>query len=930
VDRNGCGGNVPCYGPLGPNYYNPAAYNDLQQLSVINARFIGRVAGLWEGEYAIKPEANASGTGIGYMEAARRTVTAINAAYSTRDKPIIQAAIFEIVTDNVNNIDINQTVIDAFSGAMPRKFNVHAMAYPEGSDTTNPDPELRAPPSGTQIFYNGNRGRVVPNMARVETQMWFYYLATQYIDAGFEAIHLGQINLMDKTDPGHHAWWSLLSKIRAYAAVHARRHVVLLDAHTPPEPELIPYYDPDPTNPVSSGRQLLFDFHSFPLRILEDRSKPWGPPAGGGATLTSTNGGALYSRPLGGHTYFGWDTPNLPFIVEFDNYGNTTNGSASYDEFFPWGWDEITWFSFQTNTYRNQWLKYAYYQVQCLSQQAQGKGYLQMPFIRNFSIVSNTIYRASNGPVDQGHFNQQDMIMRLWNGEYDKEWAFHDISQHIINSPPHTPNVAGNSVSIGENAYYIGIDGRIYTYNRNGASWQTTSPTWAADAAGQPDRNQVKAARDLVASPDGKYLYYRGVDGEVYGFEVITPWRYRYFKLNANSLQDAEKVASDLICAGNNRLYYRSKSNRIYAYILHQGVWTPTSPSWAANSNTPIGNQLSATGGLVVNPSLNRLYYRGSDNFLHGFSIDSDWEYHYFNLPQQNLAAGERVGGSLVCVKDKQIFYVGLDSWVHGLLLNDANGAPSSNVYGGIWGKISPTYAAQLTPNGVHEQTKVLGSLAASPSPGDTPTYLAYIGTDSNLHGYRVLDDYSSEYFNFPAYYVGNRPTSDVRFKSSTELFYVSNYYEGGYDPEGNYYSTSNAKLNLLQLSTQLAACYNPAIALIENPYTASRLAAPATTQAVQQRSAATAASDAEVAAYPNPATRTLQVAVTSRQFVATTAQLRDLYGKKIREVAVSREGDASVGTATISVQDVATGIYLLVVTDKQGRAKTSKVAIQH
>ena len=53
----------------------------------------------------------------------------------------------------------------------------------------------------------------------------------------------------------------MLALIRAYAAKHARRHMVLCDSHVPSG------------GLVRDGR-LLMDFHSFPLRIKEVPDKP--------------------------------------------------------------------------------------------------------------------------------------------------------------------------------------------------------------------------------------------------------------------------------------------------------------------------------------------------------------------------------------------------------------------------------------------------------------------------------------------------------------------------------------------------------------------------------------------------------------------------------------------------------------------------------
>lgn len=88
------------------------------------------------------------------------------------------------------------------------------------------------------IIYTDGKSRggipTVPDMNRLEARMWFYFLSTAYIDVGIEAIHFGQVGLMDQNDPGHAAWLEMMGKVRSYARQHARRHMVLCNAHTSP------------------------------------------------------------------------------------------------------------------------------------------------------------------------------------------------------------------------------------------------------------------------------------------------------------------------------------------------------------------------------------------------------------------------------------------------------------------------------------------------------------------------------------------------------------------------------------------------------------------------------------------------------------------------------------------------------------------------
>ena len=70
-------------------------------------------------------------------------------------------------------------------------------------------------------------GESVPDVSRPETQLWFYFLAASFIDLGLEAIHFGQVELMNHQDRDLAHYARVLSLIRGYAAQHARRHMLL-------------------------------------------------------------------------------------------------------------------------------------------------------------------------------------------------------------------------------------------------------------------------------------------------------------------------------------------------------------------------------------------------------------------------------------------------------------------------------------------------------------------------------------------------------------------------------------------------------------------------------------------------------------------------------------------------------------------------------
>jgi len=290
------------------------------------AKFVGRALMVWG------RESNLSA----FLETAKPYAAALHRA---DPEIVLQAAAFEIVTPGVETISIPAHVLREFGLPVAnRTFRYQDMLY------TN----------GRFVNHWGGKGSV-PDMSQLETRMWFYFLVTSYIDVGIEAIHFGQVGLMDKNDPGHAGWLDMLRRVRAYARLHARRHFLICDAHTP-------------TGGYVENGKLLFDFHSFPLRIVEVPDQPHK------GVLKVGYADSIFTKSKGGITPSGWSCEHLPYLVEFDNFGRSNPGKPSKSPFI-WGWDEITWFALTSEKERNDWLRYAWKWVK----DTDSNGHLQMP-----------------------------------------------------------------------------------------------------------------------------------------------------------------------------------------------------------------------------------------------------------------------------------------------------------------------------------------------------------------------------------------------------------------------------------------------------------------------------------------------------------------------------------------------------------------------
>lgn len=339
--------------------------DNIRMLTNTGAKLVGRAIYRWGGEAALEE----------LLAIAKPIAMKLHEADSYI---ILQAAVFEIVTEQVNQIPIPSSIFGEFNiEPKKRNFRYESMLYPDGHRVNQ-----------------WSRGGSVPDMSQLETRMWFTYLSARYIDIGVEAIHFGQVEIMDDRDPEHLHWRDMMNRIRQYAKKHARRHMVICDAHIP-------------SGGIVHDDKLMFDFHSFPLRIDEVLDSPQH------GVLKMGYLDSIFGRSKGGITPSGWKCKSLPFIVELDNFGRSGREGQNIGRHWIWGYDEICWFAHQSEEYRNQWLCYAWNWVR----KHDPNGHLQMPGSRVLAAPVGKIswYWANTASktVPNG-FNQEETIKAIW------------------------------------------------------------------------------------------------------------------------------------------------------------------------------------------------------------------------------------------------------------------------------------------------------------------------------------------------------------------------------------------------------------------------------------------------------------------------------------------------------------------------------------
>ncbi len=342
--------------------------DNIRMLKTMGAKYIGRALCLWGAEAHFLPD----------LETARKDVQQVLAA---DPDVVLEACVFETVSPRIEQVAIPDWVFkDLGQPVESRNFRYENIIYPPG--------QRRAM----------GRNAQVPDESRLETQLWFYYQAASYLDIGCEAIHFGQVEIMNRNDKDNTHWSHLLELVRAHAAKVARRHMVLCNGHTP-------------TGGLMHDGNPLLDFHAFPLRIMELPEHPKE------AILKVGFSDGLYGRSKGGKTFSGWSCEHLPYLVEFDNYGvsrhpGEPNAKGEFN--WVWGYDEITWFAHQTKAYRAKWLRYAWDWVRNTDSNA----FLEMPGSRTAVSPDSVWYFANRpGPTVPAGLDDEEAIATIWADE---------------------------------------------------------------------------------------------------------------------------------------------------------------------------------------------------------------------------------------------------------------------------------------------------------------------------------------------------------------------------------------------------------------------------------------------------------------------------------------------------------------------------------
>ena len=219
-------------------------------------------------------------------------------------------------------------------------------------------------------------GSDAPDITMFETLLWYAWLASEYIDAGFEGIMWGQTMMTGTRDYDHAASSGLCEFARQWANARGYRKAMTLTSHV----NRAWNYPTNSSNPV-------FTHLTWPTRMSYTTNIGFGMQFGVGVPASPPQQGgqeieAILQLPS-----------DLPILLEIDNYGP---GS-------PWvcdqGWDEITAFAQKPAADRRAFLDHYYYAMRNWTNSAgNNRIHFALPSLRPLNVGTSLGVDTNNVP----------------------------------------------------------------------------------------------------------------------------------------------------------------------------------------------------------------------------------------------------------------------------------------------------------------------------------------------------------------------------------------------------------------------------------------------------------------------------------------------------------------------------------------------------
>lgn len=316
----------------------PGYIQQMEMIRKLKPAYLSRIAGSWG-----LPETDLLPGGKLYHNT-KQIIDDVRRIYREDSvaMPMIEAGIFEAITSDVNRIAIPEWVLLAFAD--------------------DPEASKIKPRRGRQVYFNADSMRNnsqpnwsaqtwVPDINRIHTRMWFYYLSSIFIDMGCQSIHFGWFELITAHDSLFVKTDRLFQRIRQYAK--GKNSFVIFNADT------------DGVAYVNNTNRILLDFVSSPLRPEATANSFHQSPCEGDPMteldIPRYNKGLMDQR--GGVTAEGDTVKNIPVLFNIDWYGVSYKGKRpgqmgpGEGGWSPWAVNESIWFYSLSDECQAYWLE---------------------------------------------------------------------------------------------------------------------------------------------------------------------------------------------------------------------------------------------------------------------------------------------------------------------------------------------------------------------------------------------------------------------------------------------------------------------------------------------------------------------------------------------------------------------------------------------
>ena len=228
--------------------------------------------------------------------------------------------------------------------------------------------------------------------------------------------------------------------------------------------------------------------------------------------------------------------------------------------------------------------------------------------------------------------------------------------RHATMGTSENVKAAVRSIVINEGqVFYRNDDNRILNYY-----W--TNDQWNAGVVSQPEQWK-RVHGDLVTNGTG-HLFYRGPNGRIQCYYYNGGWQHGIVDDGPQNFPVSNEPGS-LIVGSNSKIYYRGTDDFIHSFEWMNGDWVH---EYVSNTNNP--NEKCA-GDVIVNTAGTQPFYRGADGKLHTY-WDSGSGWLHVNLDNSGSSAWEIAWnpGSMDFL-DGKVIYRGADDNIQMFLYNN-------------------------------------------------------------------------------------------------------------------------------------------------------------------------------------------------------------------------------------------------------------------